>query len=196
MCEITTILAGLSVASAVATPLLAAKGEKQMAQQNNAAAQEAYGASLQQVALRQQQERTKAAQEIEAVSRRSLQSSSTAFASAADAGVSGRSLDALMADYRRRELEFVDRTQRQVRDNVYQLQLEKQGLAAQTRGRMMTGPNPWAVGMQAFGAGANVLANNNFATALGIRWDAGVEPASTFGGGRVPRSQSRSVTYG
>lgn len=196
MCEITTILAGLSLGAAVATPLVAARGEQKLAQQNNQAALDAYNVNLQQVALRQQQERIKAAQEIEAVTRRSLQASSTSFASAADAGVSGRSLDALMADYRRRELEFVDRTQRQVRDGVYQLQLEKQGMAAQTRGRMMTRPNPWAVGMQAFGAGANVLANTNFATALGIRWDAGVDPASTYGGGRAPRSQSRSVTYG
>lgn len=181
MCEIvTTVMAGLTLASAVATPILQARGQKQLANSNNQIANEAYQVNLQQVALRQQQERDRAAQEIDAVARRSLQASSAAFASAADSGVMGKSLDAIMADYRRRELEFVDRTQRQVLASTYQMEMEKRGLQAQTRGRMMTGPNPWAVGMESFGAGANVLANTNFANALGIQWNRNVRPAETY----------------
>lgn len=191
MCEITTALAGLTLGTSIISPFIQARGEAKTAAANNEIAANAYQNSLQQVALRQQQEQAKATQEIEAVARRSLQASSTAYASAVDSGVLGKSLDAVMADYRRRELEFIDRTQRQTLANVYQLQVEKQGLQAQAQGRMMSGPNPWAVGMQAFGGAANVLANNNFATALGIRWDAGVRPAESYG--RRPRSQLRRI---
>lgn len=165
-----TGIAGAGLAASLLGPLLQASQQKKLAQANNANAQAAYSNQLKMIALRQQQEQAQAAQEIDAISRQSLAAKSTAFASANEGGVAGNSVNALMLDYKRRELGFIQRTQRQTLATMYQLEVEKEGVWAQSQGRMMGGPNSMATAMQMVGGAANTLSNANFSSALGINW--------------------------
>jgi hypothetical protein len=172
-----TGIAGASLGLSIAQPFLAAAAEKRMVEANNRNVQASYRNQIIQLALRQQQEQNKAAQEIDAISRQSLAAKSTASASAVEGGVSGNSVNALMDNYRRRELEFIQRTNRQTMATVYQLDMEKEGVWASSQSRMMSKPSSASALMGAIGGAANVLSNSNFSSALGINWASGVQPA-------------------
>ncbi len=172
-----TGIAGASLGLSIAQPFLAAAAEKRMVEANNKNVQASYRNQIVQLALRQQQEQNKAAQEIDAISRQSLAAKSTASASAVEGGVSGNSVNALMDNYRRRELEFIQRTNRQTMATVYQLDMEKEGVWASSQSRMMSKPSSASALMGAIGGAANVLSNSNFSSALGINWASGVQPA-------------------
>lgn len=174
-----TGIAGASLGLSIIQPFLAASAEKRMAEANNKNVQASYRNQIVQLALRQQQEQNQAAQEIDAIARQSLAAKSTAGVSAIEGGVSGNSVNALMDNYKRRELEFVQRTNRQTMATMYQLEMEKEGIWANSQSRMMSKPNSAATLMNAIGGAAGVLSNENFSSALGINWSSGVKPAGT-----------------
>jgi hypothetical protein len=101
---------------------------------------------------RKVEEQKKAAQEISEISQQALMAKSRAEAGALASGVSGLSVDALIDDYTRKEMDFATRTLDQKNAIMSQLSYEATGLQSQALGRIIgvtpqyqAGPSPWAL---------------------------------------------------
>lgn len=138
-----------TLATSIAAPVVsyfaqqsAANAQRQYQEQQYTANQQIAEQSLMSqyadISRRQQEERQKAAQEMQAISGQAQQARSTAQTSAIEAGVSGLSVDSLINDYTMKESQFLDNTQRQLRGTLFQLEQNKQGLRSQYQGQVLS----------------------------------------------------------
>lgn len=108
--------AAASLASAAVSTIAGMQSAKaQSAQQAKAMAAERERARNEMVALRQKeaQEKEQLARDVERIARKSKAALSTAATAAGEAGMTGVSVDALMDDFKRQELEYMAGTTRQ-----------------------------------------------------------------------------------
>lgn len=117
-----------------------------------------YGA----IQSRKVEEQQKAAQEISEISQQAMVARSRAYASSIASGVGGISVDAMIDDYTRKELDFANRTMDQKNAIMNQLSSEALGMQAQAMGRIIgvtpqyqAGPSPWALAAGIASSGFN-----------------------------------------
>ena len=165
MCDPSALI---GLALGVAQTVTGYAGEQQAAAQHNAMVrqnQEAAQANLRQeytaVQTRQLQEEDAAAVEKQSVSREARGARATAMVAAGESGVSGLSVDALLADIYGKEAEYKDRVTQNTGFTTQNLTAEMQGLRAKAQDRINSiptrnGPNPLAaalkIGSSALGA--------------------------------------------
>ncbi len=147
-------LGALSIVTSVATGVIQYVGQQQQAesqaqyqsalmqarnqeiQDNTAIANESFLQQTQQINLRQQQEDEKASQDIQQVQIEAAKARATARVSAGEAGVSGLSVDSLLADYYRQEDVFRESVRRNRQLGRLQSREDIKGLKAQAEGRI------------------------------------------------------------
>lgn len=138
-----------SLVSSVAAPVMSFVAQNQAADAQQAYQQQMYDANkaiaeqslmsqYADISRRQQEERQKAAQEMQIISTQAQQARSTAAVSAVESGVAGLSVDNLINDYYMKEAQFLDNTQRQLRGTLFQLESVKEGTRAEAQGRILS----------------------------------------------------------
>lgn len=168
---------GATIISGIGTPIYgyfaqsqAAKAQadyqNQMYQANKAIAEQSLLSQYADISRRQQQEQEKAAQEMGIISAQARAARATVATSAAESGVAGLSVDALMNDYFVREASALTATQRQLRGTMFQLEQAKKGLGAEYQGRVLgmtpqpiPQPSLIATGLQVGGAAAGLFSD-------------------------------------
>ncbi|MDX2086033.1 MAG: hypothetical protein SFZ03_11680 [Candidatus Melainabacteria bacterium] len=147
------VLSGLAIVASTASGIVGYIGQSQAASQqaayqsalaqqrnqqiaeNQRLAQEAYLQQAHQVNLRQQQEEEKASQETQSAQIEAMQARARARVASGEAGVSGLSVDNLIADFYRQEDVYKQGIQRNVELSRQQSQEDIKGLRAQAEGR-------------------------------------------------------------
>jgi hypothetical protein len=147
------VLSGLAIVASTASGIVGYIGQSQaasqqaayqsaLAQQRNQQiaesqrlAQEAYIQQSQQINLRQQQEEEKASQETQSAQIEAMQARARARVASGEAGVSGLSVDNLIADFYRQEDVYKQSVQRNVEFSRQQSQEDIKGLRSQAEGR-------------------------------------------------------------
>lgn len=164
MCDPMTMMAA-SFAISAATTVTEHIAQAEQAQQHNTwmkQNQEAAQANLNQeytaLQTRQIQEEDAAAVEKQAVSREARAARAASMVSAGEAGVSGLTVDALLADIYGREAEYKDRVNQNTGFTTANLQAEMRGSRARAQDRInsiqpMNGPSPIASALKIGGAG-------------------------------------------
>lgn len=169
MCEPTTIaVIGLAVSAAASAVSYQQQENAADAQENfqrrryeetAANAEASFLAQAAQNNLRIQQEAEAAAQEIQHVKKTQAQARSAAVVSAGEAGVTGLSIDALLADFDRTAATRNEAIRRNFEFTAQQIGVSGQGLAAQAQNRKngavggpIARPNAIGTGLQIGGA--------------------------------------------
>lgn len=147
------VLSGLAIVASTASGIVGYIGQSQAASQqaayqsalaqqrnqqiaeNQRLAQEAYLQQAHQVNLRQQQEEEKASQETQSAQIEAMQARARVRVASGEAGVSGLSVDNLIADFYRQEDVYKQGIQRNVDFSRQQSQEDIKGLRAQAEGR-------------------------------------------------------------
>ncbi|MFN4278305.1 MAG: hypothetical protein ACK4FJ_18585 [Ferrovibrio sp.] len=114
--------------------------------------------------LQREQERQAAAQEKQDISLDAIKARATARVAAGEAGVSGLSVDQLIADYYDRELTAKDRINQQTEWKSQQIANQMSGVKAQgddriNSQRMKAGPSFFDAGLRIVGAGIDSYSN-------------------------------------
>jgi len=132
-----------------------AEYQQQMYAANQKIAEQSLLSQYSDISRRQQQEQEKASQEMRAISSQAEMARSTASVSAIESGVAGISVDSLINDYYRKEAQYIESTQRQLRGTMFQLERSKEGLRANYQGQVLsmlpqpvTQPSLLATGLQ------------------------------------------------
>lgn len=147
------VLSGLAIVASTASGIVGYIGQSQAASQqaayqsalaqqrnqqiaeNQRLAQEAYLQQSQQINLRQQQEEEKTSQETQSAQIEAMQARARARVASGEAGVSGLSVDNLIADFYRQEDVYKQSVQRNVEFSRQQSQEDIKGLRSQAEGR-------------------------------------------------------------
>jgi len=158
-----------SFAISAATTVTDYMAQAQQAEQHNAMVkqnQEAAQANLRQeytaVQTRRIQEEDAAAVEKQAVAKDARAARATAMVSAGESGVSGLTVDALLADIYGKEAEYKDRVTQNTGFTTDNLKAEMKGLQAKAQDRIngiqpMNGPNPLASALKIGASGLNAF---------------------------------------
>ena len=147
------VLSGLAIVTSTVSGIVGYMGQQQQANQqaayqaalvqqrnqqiyqNQRLAQESYLQQAQQVNLRQQQEGEKASQAIQSTQVDALQAKATARVAAGESGVSGLSVENLLADFDRQNAIYRGSVRRNLEFSRQQSQEDIKGLRAQAEGR-------------------------------------------------------------
>lgn len=158
MCEPLTIMtAALSAASTVTGFIGAqqqAKAQNQMVRENQKAANANLVREYADVQTRQIQEEDAAAVQKQDLSREARAARATTMAAAGEAGVSGLSVDALLADVYGKEATAKDRILQNTGFTTHNLTREMDGLKAKAKDRINS--MPWATGPRPFAAALKI----------------------------------------
>ena len=163
MCEAMTMMAASFAISAVTTvtdyiaQAQQTQQHNQMVQQNQEAAQANLRQEYTAVQTRQIQEQDAASVEKQAVASEARAARATALVSAGESGVSGLSVDALLADIYGKEATYKDRVSQNTGFTTQNLTAEMAGLRAKAQDRIngiqpMNGPSPLAAALKIGGA--------------------------------------------
>lgn len=95
-----------------------------------------------QLQLQQQQDRENAAQKLTETSRQAAQARATAITAAGEAGVAGLSVNALLDDITRQEMEFTDSVKHNQQRRDQQIRQEMVGVEASGQSRINSLPTP------------------------------------------------------
>ncbi len=166
MCDPMTMMAAsfaISAATTVTDYMAQAQQTEthnQMVRQNQEAAQANLRNEYAAVQTRQLQEEDAAAVEKQSVSREATAARATAMASAGESGVTGLTVDALLADIYGKEATYKDRVSQNTGFTTDNLKAEMKGLQAKAQDRIngiapMNGPNPLASALKIGAAGLN-----------------------------------------
>lgn len=147
------VLSGLAIVASTASGIVGYIGQSQTANQqaayqsalaqqrnqqileNQRLAQESYLRQAQQVNIRQQQEEEKASSELQSTQIEAMQARARARVASGEAGVTGLSVDSLIADFYRQEDFYRQGIQRNVAFSRQQSQEDIKGLRAEAEGR-------------------------------------------------------------
>jgi hypothetical protein len=147
------VLSGLAIVASTASGIVGYIGQQQAANQqasyqsalaqqrnqqiveNQRLAQESYLRQAQQVNIRQQQEEEKASTELQSTQIEAMQARARARVASGEAGVTGLSVDSLIADFYRQEDFYKQGVQRNVAFSRQQSQEDIKGLRAEAEGR-------------------------------------------------------------
>jgi len=134
-----------------------AEARNQQIAANNALVEQAYNNQVNQSNLKQQQEDVQASQKINQANIQTLQAEARARVSAGESGVSGVSVDALMADFERQDAVYRDSVRYNRELNALQSRTDLESVRAQATGRAQAiqpyipspveGNNWWATGL-------------------------------------------------
>jgi hypothetical protein len=124
--------------------------QKRNAASNKAAAIASQTGQVNDINLREIQEKRAATQQIEVASQQTKTVLGQARLSAAEAGVSGASVDALLNDIGAENSTYKGDVQQNLSDTQAQLERQKQGVYAQTQDRInsVQNPNPFALALR------------------------------------------------
>jgi hypothetical protein len=162
MCDIISMIGfGLSAASTAAGFVEAqnqAAAQNAMVRQNQEAAQENLRREYAATQTRQIQEEDAAAVQKQDISREARAARATAMTSAGESGVTGLSVDALLADIYGKEATAKDRISMNTGFTTQQLTAEMDGLKAKAKDRINSmpwanSPSPFAAALKIGGAG-------------------------------------------
>jgi hypothetical protein len=150
------VLSGLAIVTSTVAGIVGYVGQQQQANQqaayqsalvqqrnqqileNQRLAQESYLQQAQQVNVRQQQEEEKSSQELQSVQIEALQARARARVASGEAGVSGLSVDNLIADFYRQEDFYKQGVMRNVEMSRQQSKEDIKGLRAEAQGRVQS----------------------------------------------------------
>ena len=125
-----------------------ARASQRVADQGTERALENYKIQTGQAYRRLEQERMAAAQEISDVARASRRAQSTAIVSAGEAGVGGKSVDAMLDDFERQELLYAEKvrtnlgfTEANVQDQLESIRVGTQGRIEDLQSRVIQRPS-------------------------------------------------------
>ena len=142
--------------------------QNQMAVATNQAANAAYQNQIAQEQARMQQEKAAASQQVDQANRDARKAAATARVASAEAGVSGLSVDSLLADFDRQRASNVQTTQTnylwsliQSQENMAAYRANAQSRIASSRPSPVAGPSLLATGLDIAGAGLNAAAYYN-----------------------------------
>jgi hypothetical protein len=166
MCDPVTIIAGTSAALSIGSTVAGHKAQKKAAKENARAAGEADRLNRADLSARAVEEQQAAQSLIEEAGRQTAEQRGLATASAAEAGVTGMSVDLLLADLDRAKGVHKTSVTKNLANVEAQLGREKQGSVAQRQSRInaLTGPSLGGSALQVGAAGldfANVLIRRN-----------------------------------
>ena len=168
---------GTTIVSGIGTPIYSYFAQQDAARQQSAYQNSMYAANKQiaeqsilsqyaDVAMRQQQESEKASQEMSIIAAQAREARATALTSSMESGVSGLSVDNLMADYFRKESNALMTTQKQLKNTLFQFERTKEGLGAEYQARVLgmtpqpvEYPSIVATGLRAGGAAASIYSD-------------------------------------
>lgn len=150
MCEPATIIAGAGLALGAGSAIAQHKAQANAAKANKQAAMEAMTENWRALSLQEVQAEESTSQSILQVERDSRVAAGLARVSAAEAGVEGASVEALLADFGRSEGEFKVIARKNLEAEIDQLQEQKRGATATAQSRIaaVPNPNPFALGLQ------------------------------------------------
>lgn len=141
MCAFAPIaLASLALSAGGAIADYSAKGRA--AAKNKTAALEEQTRTLNSLSLRQSEETDSAAHETENATRQTATLQGQANLSAAESGIAGNSVTALMGELERQRGLYTDNIAENLSRTMRQLQMEKLGVVAQTKNRITQAPAP------------------------------------------------------
>ncbi len=209
MCEMMTIatVAGLVIAAGSTAytyyendKAVEAQNEfnEKQAQEGAALANEAFKNQANQVNLRTQQEREAAAQELTLNAKKAAEARATARVSAGEAGVSGVSVDHLIMDYQRQELEYASAVNRNQQMGEAQSQEELKGFRSGALDRALAFQRPTINRPSYLAAGADI-ANQGLATYSRYRYLQSTSPVKDSRGvgstGTEPWAENTTAQY-
>ena len=153
MCDPMTIA---TTSLAVGSELAGASAQNKAAAANQRNAMEALASTYREMGFRQAEEMDAAQQQIAEASRQVRRTQGGVRAGAADAGVGGATMDALLATLEVEGSDYISSVRRNELMTVRQLQRQKSGAAieAQNRINAMPGANPFITGLR---MGSHVL---------------------------------------
>jgi hypothetical protein len=151
MCDPVSIGFAVTAASSV----LGYQEQKDASEENAKNATDAALSSYRQLEQREFQEREATAASIRDVVRQSQQASGQVRAAASAGNVAGRSVQTLLADFERQQLEHTSARLREQRFAELDRVEQRLGIQAQAQGRIneLPRPSPLALGLQIAGAG-------------------------------------------
>lgn len=155
MCDPTVLALGSLVINSVGD-IAGAEAQNTNAEANKKAAIASQVGQINDINLRQTQEKQAAVQEITAAQRQTTTALSSARLSAGEAGVKGASVDALLTDIGAQGSTYTQDVQLNQANTQAQLERQKQGVYAQTQDRInsVQSANPLATALK---IGGNVI---------------------------------------
>lgn len=139
MCDPMTLAIG-SIAIGVGGEVLQAKAQNKASKQNSAEARIAETLQVNDINLRETQEKAAASQDLVAGERQTTTALSSARVSAGEAGVAGASVDALLNDIGNEGSTFAQTVRLNTKNTISQLERNKLGVAAQAESRINSVP--------------------------------------------------------
>ena len=157
MCDPISVIAGANLAVQAGSAIVNHRAQAQQSRAVSAAADKSAIQQIGQVNLREVQEKTATAQSISQADRQARIADAEARVSAGEGGVSGASVDALLGDIQRKDLEYRTTANENLNMTLDQLEQEKLGIRAQAQNIKAGTPFPssLATGLQIAGAGLN-----------------------------------------
>lgn len=140
MCEPTTIAVAMGVgqaASTIAGQRNAAKTQEKMQLRATQDEQKRYSREVSAQRTRERFQKIAMAQKLRANQKRAMEARATARTVAGEAGVGGRSVDALMSDYTRKEADYNFSLAQQDQMNFVNSQINLDNAAGQSRSNML-----------------------------------------------------------
>lgn len=158
MCD-PTVLALSSLAIKTAGNLGAAAAQNNAADANKKSAIASEAGSINDINLRETQEKQAAGQQIEAAQRQTRTAVSSARLSAGEAGVSGASVDALLSDIGAKGSTYAGDVKLNLQNTNDQLERQKLGIYSQTQDRInsVQKSNPFATALTIGGSAIGTL---------------------------------------
>lgn len=162
-----------SAALKIGGALFGGGAARKAAKANAAAALSAFDLQLDDLAAREIEERAAAAQAVSMARREALSASSSTKVSAAEAGVAGGSVDAMLNDIIRAQGEAVDSIQQNLEMTEDQIHRQRRGAAADyiARKNQVQAPNAFAtalrIGGAALGAVTSIAGNSPTTSTVG-----------------------------
>lgn len=168
MCDVVSMIGMALSAVSTVTEMVGAQQQAEqhnaMVRQNQEAAQENLRREYTAMQTRQIQEEEAAAVQKQDVAKEARAARATAMVSAGESGVSGLSVDALLADIYGKEATAKDRISQNTGFTTQNLTAEMDGLKAKAQDRINSmpwanGPSPFAAALKIGGAGLNSYTN-------------------------------------
>lgn len=160
MCEPTALAIG-SFALTAGGEIASHKGQRKAAKENKRAALADLRIQQHDLSLRQQEEQAASAREIDQARRQGREARSFGLATAAEAGVAGLSVDALLGDILRDEVSAVETLETNTTITLDQLQRMKAGAAATAQSNInaVQGPSVGATALRIGGSALDTYVN-------------------------------------
>lgn len=157
MCDVAAVVAVAGLAINVASTVNQANEQNKASQDNAENARKTAQNNMGLLSLRQMQEAAAANQTIYQMDLEARKAKAQTAVSAGESGVAGTSVDLLLADIDRQQLQAQEGTKRNLEGTLSQLEQEKKVVSTNMQSQINSVPaaNPWATGLKIGGAGVD-----------------------------------------